>query len=82
MFTTLLYYKMYRLVHSERTWAWDSWRLHNFIHRWMKGALRYVGVLFLLGYHALQFLPIRSTQQNVCCISTSKVKHQPKSYLP
>ena len=37
--------------------------------------IRYVGV-FQPSFHVLHFLPIRFTQQNLCYISKSRMKHQ------
>ena len=43
--------------------------------------LRYEGVMWFV-FHVLQLLPIKFTQQNLCCISKSIMKHMQKLDLP
>ena len=45
------------------------------------GRLRYVGVTWFL-FHVLQRLVIKFTQQNLCCISKSTMKHMQELDFP
>ena len=43
----------------------------SFVHCWYVGVIRFV-------FHVLQLLPIRFTEQNLCCIGKSTMKYQQK----
>jgi hypothetical protein len=59
----------------ERTFLGPICKLQveaNLIHVFV--SLRYAGVIWFI-FHVLQLLPIRFTQQNLCCINISMMKH-------
>jgi hypothetical protein len=56
-------------------WIWGPTSLSNAMGGWTFISLRCAGVI-RFNFHVLQLLPIRFTQQNLCC--KSMMKHQQK----
>lgn len=74
-------------IGAEKTGHWlstDESQLHDtcsdcpFSVHWASS--RYVGVI-RSNFHVLQLQPIRVTKRNLCCISKSSMKRQPKNRI-